>query len=142
MFVEQLDALRLTVLYEWTFAIFVANLTVQFFRLLAQFTTFSFDLMRLSYGIDLFWPLTNDDLRPYTHYFTSQNEILYKLLESFILTATALYGARSIAQFSVVGLIIVSAVFSIHSALLVLGIIFAGEFLYFVVLVILSIGQE
>lgn len=127
MVAEQLDALRLRSLYEWTFAIVVANLTVQFFRLLAQFTTLIFDLLKLSYGIDLFWPLTTDDLRPYTHYFKSQNEILYKLLESLILTATAIYGTRSLADFSVVGLILVSLVFSLHSSLLVLGVIFAGK---------------
>lgn len=127
MALEALDAIRLMSLFEWTFAILVANLTVQFFRLLAQFTTLIFDLLKLSYGIDLFWPLTTDDLRPYTHYFTSQNEILYKLLESSILVSVAIYGARSLADFSIVGLVFVSLVFSLHSALLILGIIFTGE---------------
>lgn len=130
--IDTLEAARQTPLFEWTFAIVIANLTVQFYRLVAQFATFLFDLFRLSYGVDLFWPLTTDDLRPYTHYFTTQNEIIYKLIESCILTITAFYGARSLLNYSTLGLVIYFLVFFIHGSLLVLGYIFVQGELTFI----------
>jgi len=122
--VEALDSIRPTTIFEWTFAMSVANFTVQFYRLSAQFVTFLFDLFKLSYGVDLFWPLTTDDLRPYTHYFTTQNEIVYKLIEGVVLTVSAFYGVRSLLNNSIIGLAINFLIFFIHSALLVLGLIF------------------
>lgn len=124
-----IDSLRPTTLYEWTFAIIVANLTVQFYRLVAQFATFLFDIFKLSYGVDLFWPLTTDDLRPYTHYFITQNEIIYKLAESIVLTLTAFYCAISFLDSYIIGLSISIIILLIHSLILILGVVFIqGEF--------------
>lgn len=122
-FADTLGATRSTPLYEWTFAIVVANVVIHFYRLVAQFATFMSDLFKLSYGVDLFWPLTTDDLRPYTHYFTSQNEIIYKLAESLILLLTSYYGMVWLLDNSSIGLIFFLFVFFIHSSLLIVGVI-------------------
>lgn len=118
---DSLNLARPTPLFEWTFAIFSANLAVQFYRLVAQLATFLSDIFKLKYGVDLFWPLTTDDLRPFSHYFLAQNEIIYKLTESVILTGIAFYGAKSLLNFSIIGLGINCFVFLIHFLLLILG---------------------
>lgn len=118
---DSLNLARPTAIFEWTFAIVAANSAVQFYRLVAQLATFIFDLFKLKYGVDLFWPLTTDDLRPFSHYFLARNEIIYKISESFFLTSIAIYGVRSLLNFSIVGLSINCFVFIIHFLLLILG---------------------
>lgn len=124
---DSLDATRGKVLFEWTFAILVTNLTIQFYRLVAQFVTFLFDIFKLTYGVELFWPLTTDDLRPYTHYFTTQNEIIYKLIESSILTFSAFYAARSILNGSIVGLVISFLLYFLHVLILIMSSFFLHD---------------
>lgn len=119
---ESIDSMRLTPIYEWTFAIAVANLTIQLYRLVVQLTTFIFDIFKLSYGVDLFWPLTQDDLKPYTQYFSNQDETLYKLAESFVLTTVSFYCVSSLLSYSVTGLILNATVFSIHSLVSIAGL--------------------
>lgn len=117
--VDLQDSIRSETLYEWTFAILVINCTIQFYRLMAQFITFLFDIFKLTYGVELFWPLTTDELRPYTHYFTTQNEIIWKLMESSILTISAFYAARSVLNYSIVGLGIGLLVYFPHVLILI-----------------------
>lgn len=127
---DTIDSIRESRLFEWTFAISVANLAIQVYRLIAQLTTFLFDLFKLSYGVDLFWPLTTDDLRPYTHYFLNQEDTLYKLLESLVLSFGAFYGANCVLEYSIIGLIIYALLFFIHSVISILGLFFViGEFI-------------
>lgn len=121
------EATRSKALFEWTFAILVINLTIQFYRLVAQFVTFLFDMFKLTYGVELFWPLTTDDLRPYTHYFTTQNEIIYKLIESSILTFSAFYAARSILNYSIVGLVINFLLYFLHVTILIMSSFFLHD---------------
>lgn len=121
---DSLETLRLTPAYEITFGIVVANLTIQLYRLVIQLTTFIFDIFKLSYGIDLFWPLTTDDLKPYTQYFSNQDETLYKLAESFVLAIASFYGAISLMSYSTIGLILYCIVFSIHSFVSLAGLFF------------------
>lgn len=113
------DSIRTETKYEWTFAILVMNCTIQFYRLVAQFITFLFDIFKLTYGVELFWPLTTDELRPYTHYLTTQNEIIWKLIESSILTVSAFYAARSVLNYSIVGLGIGLIVYFPHVLILI-----------------------
>ena len=125
---ETLDYIRASNLFAWTFALSIANLTVQIYRFVATLTTFMFDIFKLSYGVDLFWPLTTDDLRPYTHYISNQNETLYKLLELFILCMGAFFGASSLLKYSVFGLILFTLLFLIHTAIAIIGLtFFAGK---------------
>lgn len=119
---DSLDAFRLITIYEWTFAAAVANLTIQIYRLVIQLTTFIFDIFKLSYGIDLFWPLTADDLKPYTQYFSNQDETIYKLAESFVLTVASFYGASSFLSYTITGLILYIIVFSTHSLVSIVGL--------------------
>lgn len=121
---EHLISDRTTTLFEWTFAILVANFSVQLYRLVAQFATLVFDILKLSYGVDLFWPLTTDDLRPYSQYFITQNEIIYKLGESLVLTVSAFYGALCLLDYTVYGLAVYFFLFWIHGILLIVGFLF------------------
>lgn len=122
--VDTLDSIKASSLFEWTFAISVANLTIQVYRLVAQFTTFVFDIFKLSYGVDLFWPLTTDDLRPYTHYFMNQNDTIFKLLETLLLAMGAFYGAKCLLNYSMIGLLLSALLFLIHSSIAIMGVIF------------------
>lgn len=127
---DELESIRSSATYEWAFAIFVANFTIQVYRLVAQLTTFTFDIFKLRYGVDLFWPLTTDDLRPYTHYFIEQDETVLKLLESLVLSLGAFYGASSLLRYTIVGLALYAIIFFIHSVISILGLFFVvGEFL-------------
>lgn len=123
---DSLDALRVMPLFEWTFAVAMANLTIQVYRFIAQLTTFIFDIFKLSYGVDLFWPLTTDDLKPYTHYFTNKDETVFKLVESSILAFIAFYGVSALLKYSVLGLIIYTLIFFIHCSISLLGLILVG----------------
>lgn len=121
--IDTFDSLRLEPLFEWTFAIIVANLAVQLYRFIAQFATLFLDIFKLSYGVDLFWPLTTDDLKPFSHYFTTQNEILYKLVECLVLTVAAFFAASCLLNNAVIGLIISFFIFFVHSMLLICGFV-------------------
>lgn len=121
---DTLESERETSIFQWTFAIVVANATVQIYRLIAQFTTFLFDILKLSYSINLFWPLTTDDLKPYSHYFLAKNDIIYKLIECLVLAITGIYGASCVLQYSIIGLSIYFLIFFIHTSLTILGYLF------------------
>lgn len=123
---DTLDSLRPEPLFEWTYAIIVVNLAVQFYRFIAQFAILFFDIFKLSYGVDLFWPLTTDDLKPFSHYFTTQNEILYKLVECLILTIAAFFATLCLLDNIIIGLVLSFFVFLIHGLLAIFGFICVG----------------
>lgn len=126
---DNYDYLRTDILFEWTFAVLVINLTLQIYRLVAQVASLVFDVFKLTYGKSLFGPLTDTDLKAYGNYFTARNELLFKLSESVVLLITAYYGAKSLLNFSVLGLAIQSVIFILHVIVLTLGIIFlVGKF--------------
>lgn len=118
---NNIESCRVLPLYEWTFAILIANVTIQIYRLVVQLSTIVFDSFRLSYAVNLFWPLTTDDLKPYYHYFKSQYELLFKLVENVLLTATAVFGALCLLDFSVVGLSLNFVIFFCHSLCIIVG---------------------
>lgn len=126
---DSVDSIRSTTLYEWTLTILVSNFTIQIYRLTAQLATFFFSVFKLSHSVDYFWPLTTDDLKPYTRHFITNNEILYKLGESLLLTITSFYGVHGLLDISMVALGINIFVFFLHIMALLFGLIFvSGKF--------------
>lgn len=126
---DLLESIKLTPTYEWTLTILVSNFTIQIYRLLAQLATFFFSIFKLSHGADYFWPLTTDDLRPYTRHFIAHNEILYKLGESLLLTVISFYGVNGLLNLSLLALGINTFVFFLHIVILILGLVFeTGKF--------------
>lgn len=118
------DYFKTSQLFEWTFAILVANFTLQAYRLAAQVVSYVFDMFKLSYSKEIFGPLTNDDLRPFAQYFLARNVLLFKLAESSALTLAAFFLAKSLINLSMVGLCICGVVFVGHVIMLVLGAIY------------------
>lgn len=136
---DNYDHLRTDILFEWTFAVLVINLTLQIYRLVAQLASLVFDVFKITYGKTLFGPLTDTDLRAYGNYFTARNELIFKLSESVVVLITAYFGAKSLLNFSVLGLAINSAILILHVVVLTLGIIFlVGEYLEVIFAVVIS----
>lgn len=119
-----LDYFRTTPLFEWSFFIFVANFTLQVYQLAGQLATIIFDMFKLAYSKEIFGPLTNDDLKPYSRVLVSQYEVYYKLAESVVLTLAAYFIAKSLLNFSTVGLILCVIVFILHFIALISAAIF------------------
>lgn len=121
---DRLDTIRLSNLYEWTLTILVSNFTIQVYRLIAQVATFFFNIFKLSHGgVDYFWPLTTDDLRPYSRHMITNNDVLYKLGESLLLTMISFFGVHGLLHLSIVALGINFFVFLIHVCLLLVGLV-------------------
>lgn len=118
------DYFRTIALFEWTFAIFVANLTLQASQLVTQIAAFVFDMFRLAYGKEIFGSLTNDDIKPYSQYLVSKYELAFKLGENVLLTVAAYFMAKSLLNFSLVGLGICFVIFVAHEMALIFGAIF------------------
>lgn len=125
---DSLDAVRPTTLYEWAFAITVGNFIIQLYKLLAEVTTLAFDLLKLNYAFDLFWPMTTDDLRPYNQYFQFKNEILVRIGENLVLTIVGFLCVLGLLKYDVVLLFFMLFVLIIHTMALMFGIIFLSKY--------------
>lgn len=121
---DNIEQIRGTTLFEWTFAILVLNLTIQVYRLAANLIIIIFDLFKLTYSVDLFWPLTNEDRKTYSLYFVQQRDVIFKLIEGIILVVAAFFGASGLLTFSISNLIVYTSVFIAHGIILTLGATF------------------
>lgn len=127
---DYLEAIRASSLFEWTFALLVVNLTIQFHRLGAQLINFLFDLVKLTSSLDLFWPLTSDDLKPYNAYIQNRYETTLRFFEGVVLTIVAYLGASSLLSLNPVGESIFITVFALHCIIIILGLtILRGKYL-------------
>lgn len=126
---EILDTVRTSSLFDFAFAVFVCNLTNCMYRFVLHLTTSTFELLELNHGIDLFWPLTTDDLKPFGQHLFGKFEIVARLLENVLLVLTALLSVRWALNLDSMGLITSSVVFLIHIIILVIGFsCFTGKY--------------
>jgi hypothetical protein len=81
-------------------------------------------MFKIVYGKEIFGELTNDDLKLYSQYISSKYEFVFKLIESIVLALAAYFIAKSLLNFSLVGLGVCGIVFLSHVIALILGAIF------------------
>jgi hypothetical protein len=119
-----LDYSKATPLFEWAFAVFVANFTLQVYHLVGQLATLIFDMFKLAYSKEIFGQLTNDEIKPHAHYLASKYEIAFRLGESAALTLAGYFIIKSLLNSSAVGLVICMIVFAVHCIALTIGAIY------------------
>lgn len=120
---DSLDYFRTTALFEWAFAIFVANLTLQASQLVTQLVAFVFDLFKLAHVKELFGSQTDDDVtEPKSRHIASNYELAFKLVENVLLTIVAFFMAKSLINFSVFGLTVCGVLLVLHVIALISGV--------------------